>query len=389
MKNRYLTKFIVEDLSEKMVFVGGPRQVGKTTLANKLVAPHFTESAYFCWDYRLDRRKIIASDWPGSAELIVLDEIHKQKGWKNFIKGEFDKLGDRYKFLITGSARLDVYRKGGDSLQGRYHYYRLHPFSLAELMDQTNKIEIFRELPLGREKASSEVELLDQFGGFPEPAIKQTKRFLQRWHNEKLDRLFREDIRDMESIRDLRAMRLLGDLLPIRAASPLSINALREDLQVSHRAASSWMDILESFYYQFRIYPFTGKTVRSLRKESKLYLWDWSEVPDEAARFENMIASHLLKLEHFLHDYEGQKARLYYLRTVDKKEVDFLMTVNEKPWFAVEVKLNEENIAPTLRYFKAKLNIPFAYQVIKKNNVDRFKEGIRVVSADKFMLGLV
>jgi predicted AAA+ superfamily ATPase len=389
LKNRYLTQYILEDLHDKMVFVGGPRQVGKTTLAREFVAKHFRETGYYNWDSRKDRRKMMQSDWPGSAELIILDEIHKYKKWKSFVKGEYDTLKDKYRFMVTGSARLDIYRKGGDSMLGRYHYYRLHPFSLAELSGKSSVAAIFEEIPISRIPEKDAFVSLDKFGGFPEPFIKQNMRTLRKWHQERHDRLFREDIRDIEPVRDIVNMQLLGDMLPERAGSLLSVNSLREDLEVSHRAVSSWLNILEAFYYCFRIYPFVGKNYRSLKKESKLYLWDWSEISDESARFENCIASHLLKLVYFLQDYEGYKAELNFLRNVDKKEVDFLVTIDKKPWFSVEAKLNDASVSRHLHYFKNKLNIPYSYQVVKKSGVDRLINKIRVVSADAFLLGLI
>ena len=389
IKNRYLKEFIIRDLSARMVFVGGPRQVGKTTLATELVAKSFGQTGYYNWDNRNDRRQIMKSNWPGNADLIILDEIHKYKNWKSFLKGEFDTLKNRYRFLVTGSARLDIYRKSGDSMLGRYYYYRLHPFTLAEVVGTESGLEIMKEIPIHTRNEEEIFSALSRFGGFPEPFLKQNMRTLRRWHNEKVDRLFREDIRDVEQIRDLTNMQLLGDLLPERAGSLLSINSLREDLDVSHRAVSSWLNILESFYYCFRIYPYVGKNFRSLKKEAKLYLWDWSEIEEEAARFENCLASHLLKLVHFLYDNEGYKANLYYLRSVEKKEVDFLVTIDNKPWFSLEAKVNDTDASPHLYYFKDKLRIPFSYQVVKKGNFDRFIKGVRVVSADRFLMGLI
>jgi predicted AAA+ superfamily ATPase len=389
IKKRYLTKYIIDDLSEKMVFVGGPRQVGKTTLAKELVAQHFGRIGYLNWDSRRDRKKIIRSQWPGDAELIVLDEIHKYKKWKSFLKGEYDILKERYRFLATGSARLDVYRKGGDSMMGRYHYYRLHPFSLAELTAKTKAPPVKQEILIPSENNWELMEILDKFGGFPEPLLKQNARSLRRWHNEKTARLFREDIRDIELVRDLSSMQLLGDMLPERAGSLLSINSVREDLEVSHRAVSNWLNILESFYYCFRIYPYTGKNYRSLKKEAKLYLWDWSEVEDEAARLENCVGSHLLKLSHFLQDYEGYRTNVHFLRSIEKKEVDFLVTVDKKPWFAVEVKLRNTDVSRNLLYFKDKVGIPFLYQVVKPSGIDSFTNGVRIVSADRFLAGLI
>jgi hypothetical protein len=228
-----------------------------------------------------------------------------------------------------------------------------------------------------------------KFGGFPEPFISENTRTLRRWHNEKLERLFREDIRDVENIRDITGMKLLGDLLPIKAAGPLSINNIREDLEISHRAITSWLNILESFYYHFRIYPYSSKIIRSIKKESKIYLTDWSEVNNEGARFENLIASHLLKFSNYLFERDGYKTGLFYLRNVDKKEVDFLLTIDNKPWFAVEVKLSETVPSGNLLYFEERLNIPFNFQVVKQNGIDIFKDGIRVMSADKFLGGLI
>jgi len=187
--------------------------VGKTTFAVSLIADKFKNHAYYNWDNREDRKKILQSTWPGNAELIILDEIHKYKNWKNLIKGEYDKLKTKYKFMVTGSARLDIYRRGGDSLQGRYHYYRLHPFSLAEYLNIRNRIQIFKEIALQEGSYDKEFDTLFEFGGFPEPLLKGSARFLRRWHNEKVERMFREDITDIEQIRDLGSMKLLSDIL--------------------------------------------------------------------------------------------------------------------------------------------------------------------------------
>lgn len=388
-KERYLVPPILEDLQEKMVFVGGPRQVGKTTMATGLVAKHFKNICYRLWDKREDRRKLIKSEWPGNADLLIIDELHKYQKWKSYIKGEYDSLKEKYRFLITGSARLDLFRKGGDSLQGRYHYYRLHPFSMAELSGSTVIPAILKEIEIPSAFAKDDFLALDRFGGFPEPLLRQNIRTLRRWHNEKHNRLFREDIREIENIRDLGSMQLLGDMLPERAGSLLSVNSLRKDLEVSHRAVSNWLNILETFYYCFRIYPYHAKNYRSLKKEAKLYLWDWSEIKEEGPRFENLLASHLLKLIHFLEDYEGYRCRLHYLRSIEKKEVDFMVMVEGKPWFIIEAKLNDNKISPHLKYFQAKLDIPYVYQVVKKSNVDFFRDDVRVISANKFLAGLV
>lgn len=388
-RKRYLTSNIVEDLKEKMVFISGARQVGKTTLAREIISKKYSNSAYYNWDYTPDRKKIMRFEFPGENGLLIFDEIHKYKRWKTLIKGLFDTNKNKYKFLVTGSARMNIFRKGGDSLQGRYHFYVLHPFSLSEITNIKNKFVPFEDLPIKSKKYADEFLALYNFGGFPEVLFKQNFRALRRWHIEKLDRLFREDIRDVENIRNVSSMKLLGDLLPSKASNPLSINAIREDLEISHRAVTNWLAILENFYYHFRIYPFHFNKLRSIKKEAKLYLTDWSEIEDEGARFENLIASHLLKFVQYLEQYEGYKIKLNYLRNVDKKEVDFFVSIDNKPWFAVEAKLNSTQSSPNLFYFQERLNIPFLYQVVKKSGVDILRNGVRIISADKFLTGLI
>ncbi len=388
-KQRYLSKYIRDDLDDKMVFIGGARQVGKTTLARDLIAAHFDSFDYFNWDFSIDRKRLINMEFPGENSLLIFDELHKYSDWKNFIKGIYDIYQNKYNIIVTGSARLNIYRKGGDSLQGRYHYYTLHPFSYSEMIERPNLPNPAGELNFEQGGNISDIKLMLQFGGFPEPLLRQNERTLRRWHSEKLERLFREDIRDIENIRDIGKMKLLGDLLPGKAGGALSINAIREDLNLSHRAVSDWLDILEQFYYQFRIYPYSKSVVRSLKKESKIYMYDWSQVENEGARFENMIASHLLKTVNFLQQYEGFNVRLNYLRNVDKKEVDFFVSYNDKPWFAAEVKLSDVNPSPNLKYFADRLKIPWSYQVVLKPGIDKFQNGIRIISAEKFLSGLM
>ncbi len=389
LKKRYLDKFIKEDIQNKMVFIGGPRQVGKTTLA-KLVGKKYKKPVYLNWDFRDDRKKIIEEKFESGADLIIFDEIHKYKQWRNYIKGEFDKNKDKYDIIVTGSARLDYYRRGGDSLLGRYHYFRLHPFSLAEAIGIQPEIEVLKESDfLIHKGASSAFDRLFKFGGFPEPFIKQDMKTLRRFHNERKERLVKEDIRDMESIRDLSSLELLTEMIPEKVGSMFSLNSLKEDLAVTHKTVSLWVDVLERFYYHFRIYPFASTKIKSLRKEPKIYLWDWSEIEDEAARLENMIASHLLKLVHFFHDVEGRKIELNFLRDREGREVDFIISVNKKPWMAIEVKLKDQKISKNLKYFSERINIPFVYQVVKEKNIDFTQNNIRIISADKFLSNLI
>jgi len=387
---RNLAPYMKLDLPERMVFIGGPRQVGKTTLARDQLTEGFQRREYFNWDEPTHRKRILHQDWRPDTEVIILDEVHKYKRWKNHVKGIYDTQKDRHHFIVTGSARLDVYRKGGDSMLGRYRYYRLHPFSMAECLGKTAYPAIFKPLEIESKPEGELTRTLFRFGGFPEPLFKANDRFLRRWHVDKTERLFREDIRDVEVIRDLSLAQTLQTLLPGRVGSLLSLNSLREDLEVSHRAVTSWMNILETFYYLFRIRPFAVNHIRSLKKETKLYLWDWSEVEDPGARFENMIASHLLKLAHFLRDVEGLRTEVCYLRDTGKREVDFLFLVDQKPWFAVEAKVNDTSIASSLLYFQKKANIPFVYQVIQKPGVYKSAgDNAFIVSAEYFLTTLV
>ncbi len=389
MRKRYLFEKIKHDLSEKIVLIGGPRQVGKTTLAKYVGGNYFPSFAYFNWDYAPDRKKIINYQFPGDSKLLIFDELHKYKQWKNYIKGIYDKYRETFSILVTGSAKMDIYRRGGDSLMGRYFHHILHPFSLAELLGTKNISSPFK--PFSFAKASHHEELVKdllRFGPFPEPFTKQDAVFWRRWKAERNDRLIKEDIRDLRMIGDLSSLQILTDLLPGKVGSPLSINNLSGDLQVAHKTVVNHLNILELFYFHFRIYPYTRKIGRSIKKMSKLYLWDWSEIQSEGAKFENFIASHLLKFAHFLQNAQGYQTKIYYLRDPDGKEVDFLFIVDEKPWFAVEAKL-EKSPSGSLQYFSRKIQIPYLFQVIRPTGIDEFQEGIRVISADKFLTALV
>lgn len=387
---RYLEPDIAADLAAKMVMVAGPRQVGKTTLARRLLADR-QSGIYLSWDNQADRREIRAARWPARDALVVLDELHKWRGWKRWIKGEYDTHHQTTKFLVTGSARLDVYRRGGDSLQGRYRHYRLHPFSLREPGTpgrQAVDLTPGAELPL-RPGSRDGLEALMEFGGFPEPFLAQSARTHRRWQQDRLERFFREDVRDLEALRELSKIQELVELLPERIGSPLSLNAVREDLEVSHRAATHWMDVLERLYWLIRVRPFEGRGVRSLRKMPKAYFWDWSEVPARGPRFENLVAMHLLKLCHYLRDAEGHDVDLCYLRDRAGHEVDFLVTHGRKPWFAVEAKLTETAIDPSLIYFRDRLKIPWVYQVVHDGRRDFVDNGVRCVPAADFLAALV
>jgi len=345
---RYLTPLVQEDLPEKMVFLGGPRQVGKTTFSLSLLgAGDRHHPAYLNWDVFADRQIILNSQLPAKQKLIVFDEIHKYTRWRNLVKGFYDKRAEGSQFLITGSARLDYYSKGGDSLHGRYHYYRMHPFTLPELDRFTKKDE----------------EALLRFGGFPEPLFRGSEKFMRRWRLARHQRVIYEDLRDLENIREMSLIELLLSLLPERVGSVLSVQSLREVLQTAHETVERWLTALENMYLVFRVAPYTAKQIRGVKKEKKLYFWDWATAPDEAARFENMVASHLLKYCHFIEDGEGYKMELKFLRDTDGREIDFLVLRNGKPEFAVECKTGEKQLSKRIEYFKSRLKIPEVYQV--------------------------
>jgi predicted AAA+ superfamily ATPase len=362
LAKRYLQDPIGADLAEKMIFLSGPRQVGKTTLALQAIgAADARHPAYLSWDDPRTRPRIKRGELPPDEPRVILDEIHKYARWRNLVKGLWDTRPPGTAFIITGSARLDVYRRGGDSLHGRYHAYRLHPLSL-------------REAGGGRDVLDG----LLRFGGFPEPFLRASERHWRRWQRERLDRIVRDDVRDLERVREISLIELLVDALPSRVGSPLSVKNLREDLEVAHDTAERWLDILENVYVCFRIPPFGSPRIRAVKKSPKLYLWDWSAVEDEGARFENLVASHLLKLCHFVADTQGHRMELRFLRDTDGREVDFVVLRDRKPLFAVEAKTGERAVSPAIRYFRERTPIPAWYQV-HRGTKDAMIGGVRVL----------
>ena len=264
------------------------------------------------------------------------------------MKGIYDTEKSRRRIVVTGSARLDYYRKGGDSLANRYRYFRLHPFSLGEL---------------GASPTRGDLDALLRFGGFPEPFLRQDERELRLWQRDRIARVVRDDLRDLEQVREISLVEQLVDLLPARVGSPLSIKSLREDLEVDHKTVERWLQILENLYLCFRISPFGPPKVRAVKKERKLYLWDWSMVPEAGPRFENLVASQLLKYCHFVEDTAGHAMELRFLRDTDRREVDFVVLRDRKPAFAVECKTGERGVSPAIRYFSERTSIPRYYQV--------------------------
>jgi predicted AAA+ superfamily ATPase len=362
---RYLESSIREDLKDKMVFLGGPRQVGKTTFSQHLLNNYFDgHPAYLNWDNLDDRKIIQLGEWSRDQKLLIFDELHKFKNWRSLIKGFFDKFKNTHQFLVTGSARLDYYRKGGDSLLGRYHYYRLHPLTLPEIQ---------------KLKLDSPLETLLKYGGFPEPFLRKNEKSLKRWHKQRRERIVYSDIRDLESVKEISNIELLVNALPDRVGSPLSKKNLAQDLGVDFKTVERWLQILENVYYCYRISPYGPPKIRAVKKEQKLYLWDWSELIDEGPRWENFVAGHLLKYCHFIEDTEGDVMELRFLRDVDGREIDFVVLKNKKPLFAVECKSGEKSISPHLNYFAQRTNIPLFYQVHKGTKNFSVSDKIKVL----------
>ncbi len=388
---RYLSNAIAEDLPERMVFLGGPRQCGKTTLAKALVADS-GHGKYYNWDNRQDRRHILDATWPTETDLIVFDEIHKYRQWKSLIKGYWDTRPKKLQMFATGSARLDIYRRGGDSLLGRYHYYRLHPFSAAELAGSVKKYPHAKTPPrLDFSKKSKDIPKLLKFGGFPEPLFRGEERFLSRWQKERFERVFREDIRSWELVQDLAQLELLADLLPGRVGSPLSMASLTEDIATTPKSIKLWLEVLSRNYFAFSVMPWHARLDRALKKEAKFFLWDYSVIEDVGPRFENMVACHILKFCHYYRDVNGIDIDLRYVRDREKREVDFLLVYDKKPWMLIEAKVGKPDNFGPLRYFAEKLRVKEKYMICldeKHDYLDR-ASGTTVIPAAKFFAALV
>lgn len=367
---RYLFPQVLEDLERKMVFVAGPRQVGKTTLAQSLPG---AEAGYLNWDIAEHRERILRRELP-VGDLWIFDEIHKWHSWRDYLKGLYDGRSDDQRILVTGSARLDHYRYSGDSLQGRYHLLRMHPLSVAELGIET----------------PDDLEQLLLLGGFPEAYLSGSEIEARRWSREYRNLLIREELTDLEQVRDLGNLELLALRLPELVGSLLSVNALREDLQVAHATVTKWIRMLESLYAVFQLSPLGAPSIRAVKKARKHYHFDWSLVPSPAARFENLVASHLLKWVHHQQDTLGLDLELRYFRDTDGREVDFVVLDRLEPRLLVECKSSDRSIDRGLRYLKGRFPNAEAWQLSATGTKDvQSPEGIRSAPALVFLRGLV
>ncbi|MBM4253423.1 MAG: ATP-binding protein [Deltaproteobacteria bacterium] len=413
LEERYLSNIISKMAFGfgKMAFVAGPRQVGKTTLAKDLLAKRGA-GKYGTWDDK-DFRKL----WhKGPASLrtflqsnggtttkkpiAILDEIHKDRRWKGNLKGFYDLYGTSFDVIVTGSARLNIYRRGGDSLLGRYFPFRLHPLSQAEILgkradEPTSFIEsIMSPSPPALQAGSvTKFERLLKFGGFPDPYLNQNDQFSALWRSGRLEKIIHEDLRDLSRLPELSQVEALALLMPDRIGSPLSVQSLREELEVAYDTVKRWLNYLENLYFHFTIRPFTTRVARSLKKEPKIYLYDWSEVEDHGARFENLVASHLLKACDYWSDCGRGQWDLRYLRDKDKFEVDFLLTNKNKPVVSFECKYSDDRFDPSVLKFAGQIGITNHIQIVAKPGIWQRREidglNILIASADAVLSLLV
>ena len=351
-----------------MAFVTGPRQVGKTTTCRSHA------DTYLNWDNADDREDLLAG--PGAIAAlsgldqlratpptVLFDELHKYPRWKQFLKGFFDTYAGQVRIVVTGSSRMDVYRRGGDSLMGRYFLYRMHPFSVAEIMtdelpDPGQVVRMPVEIP------ESEYGALWNHGGYPEPFLKRDPRFSRRWQSLRRAQLVREDIRDLTQIQQLDQLDSLVARLTTRSAHQLVFGNLAKEVRVSIETVRRWVEILRDLHLGFLVRPWFQNVSRSLRKEPKWFLRDWAAIEDAGDRAETFIACHLLKAVDGWNDMGLGAFELGYLRDKDKREVDLVVARDGKPWFLVEVKQKAATIGGALRHFQDRLGVPHAFQVV-------------------------
>ncbi|MCX6129623.1 MAG: AAA family ATPase [Proteobacteria bacterium] len=388
---RYLSNTIEEFSHSKFVFIAGPRQVGKTTLAKAWLGE---AGSYLNWDIAEDRALLMSKSL--KTELAngryAFDEIHKYPRWKSLIKGIYDARHGDISAVVTGSARLDIYQRDGDSLLGRYELLHLHPFSVGEI--HHGKIPAppkdWYAVGQGNDEVLKIWHQLESVSGFPEPFSRNDALQYNRWSMRRRDLLIREDVRDLTQIRNLALLEHMARLLPSRVGSPFSLNNLRQDLEVAHDTARSWLETLIHLYYCYPLRPFATKAGRSLTKEPKLYMWDWASVEDPAARFENMVASHLRKSVDAWRDLGHGEYDLCYWRDQQKRELDFILTLNRKPLALFECKLSDGDISPNFDIAEGLIGQALPrIQLVAEPGINRLVRKTRVITAARFFASLV
>jgi predicted AAA+ superfamily ATPase len=400
--------FDPELISGKMIFLTGPRQVGKTTFALNWLKESGVEGTYFNWDdpavlhaYKrnpLFFKNVIDERYRKTPVPIVFDEIHKHKGWRQILKGLYDVNNKRMQLLVTGSARLGIYRKSGDSLLGRYFPFQMLPIGLPEATGNISHVfheeDLFShgDLFLKKTRRISRTGLRDTldrllaFGGFPEPFLKDSRRFHRRWLTEYITLLTREDIRELSRISDLKGMERLVALLPSRVGAPLSINALREDLGGHYQTVVNWIDVLKALYLVFTVSPWSRDIKRSIRKEAKLYFYDWSILDDPGFRFENLIALTLTRMAARFTETGRGNFEIRYVRDREKREVDFLLVKDDNPVCLIEAKLSDDKISAHGRYYAARLGVPYYQIVLESDAAEAFPGNCFLLPATRFLM---
>jgi len=392
---RYLDDLLLDDAlaSHKMAFVSGPRQSGKTTLAEKLLHRENCSANYFNWDDDDFRRLWTKSpkallpliQYPTSSPpLVVLDEIHKFSRSKNSLKGFYDLHREQFRLLVTGSARLDFYRRSGDSLAGRFLPYRLYPFTFGEVVHIKSPPQNTDDFFSQKTESRFDLRAVLELGGFPDPLFTGNSAKAQRWWQVYRRMIIRDDLRDLKAVRDLQLLESLVSLLPERVGSGLSYESLRQDLRLSFATVKDWISMLEALYLCFTIRPYSRRLKDALQREPKLYFFHWPAVKDPGPRFENLIAVHLLKSCHAWTDAAHGEFELHYIRDKYKREVDFLVTREQKPWLLLEVKTNSTQISPHLIYYAKKIKPLFTFQLVSNPSLEKntVVDGVKINLVD-------
>lgn len=372
---RYLDDRVQADLARKMVFLTGPRQVGKTTLSRHLVAQQGGQ--YLNYDVPADRAMILHQRWSPQAPLLVLDEVHKMPGWKSWLKGVYDGKPASQQLLVTGSARLDTFRQSGESLAGRFFGLRLHPLSVREWCEQT-----------GAQPDAALTHLLER-GGFPEPCLAPDNEQAERWRRQYFDGLVRNDVLEFSRIQEVGAIRLFAQLLRSRVGSPLSLASIARDLAVSPATLKKYLDILEALFIVFVVRPYHDNIARAVLQSPKVYFYDTGLVEgDEGLRFENLVATALLKQVQWQHDVQGKEAGLHYIRTKDGAEVDFALSEKDQLTQLVECKLSDEKPHRALLRFAQEQAPVQAVQVVRNARHSYALGSIQIAAAPDYLMGL-
>lgn len=357
-----------------MVLLSGPRQVGKTFMAKALMQ-EFKRPQYLNYDNLDDARIVQGRTWAADADLLVLEEIHKMRDWKTFLKGTVDTCPSKQAILVTGSARLDTFRQSGESLAGRYFPFHIYPLSVKELSGQLASAEALTQL--------------NRLGGFPEPFLSGSESEAARWRNQYYGDLVREDILEFSRIHEVRAMRLLVELLRRRVGSPLSHASIAGDLKIAPNTLRTYLEILESLHVIFLVRPFHMNVARAIQKEPKVYFYDSGYVDgDKGIRLENTVALSLRKHVDYLREVTGETVTLHYVRTKEKREVDFALASQEAVTTLIEVKLSDDNLAPGLKYLSAALGVPSSFQLVQNLRQPQSIGAIHIVKAADWLASL-